>query len=58
MRAAIDDGSIRSDLDTDFLAGFLLLSVRSVTELAIAGIGAAGPTGEQLWQLIADGISE
>ena len=58
LRAAIDDGSIRSDLDTDFLAGFLLLSVRSVTELAIAGIGTASPTGEQLWQLVADGICE
>ncbi len=32
LRAAIDDGSIRADLDTDLLAGFLLLSVRNLTE--------------------------
>lgn len=57
LRAALDDGSIRSDLDTDLLAGFLLSSVRSVTEIAIAGTSAAAPTGEQLWQLVARGIA-
>jgi AcrR family transcriptional regulator len=56
LRAALDDGSIRSDLDTDLLAGFLLSSVRSVTEIAIAGTSTATPTGEQLWQLVAHGI--
>lgn len=57
LRAAIDDGSIRADLDADLLAGFLLSTVRSVTELAIAGTSKASPTGEQLWRLVADGIT-
>jgi AcrR family transcriptional regulator len=56
LRAAIDDGSIRTDLDTDVLATFLLSSVRSVTEMSIAGSGVAQPTGEQLWQLVAGGV--
>jgi AcrR family transcriptional regulator len=58
LRAALDDGSIRSDLGIDLLAGFLLSSVRSVTEIAIAGTSAATPSGEQLWQLVAHGIAE
>jgi AcrR family transcriptional regulator len=57
LRAAIDDGSIRADLDTDLVAGFLLMSVRTVTEITIAGTSAAKPTGEQLWQLVADGVT-
>jgi AcrR family transcriptional regulator len=58
LRAAIDDGSIRSDLDADLLAAFLLLSVRTVTELTLAGTSTANPTGEQLWQLVAGGITD
>jgi AcrR family transcriptional regulator len=57
LRASIDDGSIRSDLDTDLLATFLLSSVRTMTEMTIAGSGAAQPTGEELWQLVADGVT-
>ena len=57
MRAAIDDGSIRVDLDPDLLAAFLLSSVRTLTEITIAGTSTARPTGEQLWQLVADGIT-
>ena len=40
-RAAIDDGSIRTDLDPDLLAAFLLSSVRTVTEITIAGTATA-----------------
>ena len=57
LRAAADDGSIRTDLDADLLATFLLSSVRSVTEMAIAGSGVAQPTGEELWQLVAGGVT-
>lgn len=57
LRAAIDDGSVRSDLDTDLLAAFFLSSVRTLTEITIAGAGAACPRGEQLWQLVADGVA-
>jgi AcrR family transcriptional regulator len=57
LRAAADAGAIRTDLDTDLLATFLLSSVRSVTEMAIAGRGVAQPTGEELWQLVAGGIT-
>ena len=57
MRAAIDDGSIRVDLDPDLLGAFLLSSVRTLTEITIAGTSTARPTGEQLWQLVADGIT-
>jgi AcrR family transcriptional regulator len=57
LLAAIDDGSIRGDLDPDLLATFLLSSVRSVTEMTIAGSGVAQPTGEELWQLVAGGIT-
>ena len=56
LRAAIDDGSIRSDLDTDLLATFLLSSVRTMTEMTIAGSGASQPSGEELWQLVAGGV--
>jgi AcrR family transcriptional regulator len=58
LRAAIDDGSIRSDLDTDLLAGFFLSSVRSVTEITIAGTSTATASGEQLWQLVAHGVAQ
>jgi AcrR family transcriptional regulator len=57
LRNAADAGAIRADLDPDLLATFLLSSVRSVTEMAIAGRGAARPTGEELWQLVAGGIT-
>lgn len=57
LRAAADDGSIRTDLGTDLLATFLLSSVRSVTEMTIAGSGVARPTGEQLWRLVAGGVT-
>jgi hypothetical protein len=57
LRAAVDDGSIRSDFDTDLLATFLLSAVRNVTEMTIAGSGAAQPTGEELWQLVAGGVA-
>jgi AcrR family transcriptional regulator len=57
LRAAVDDGSIRADLDTDVLATFLLSAVRNVTEMTIAGSGVAQPTGEELWQLVAGGIA-
>ena len=57
LRAAIDDGSIRADLDSDLVAAFLLSSVRTVTEITIAGTSTARPTGEQLWQLVADGVT-
>jgi hypothetical protein len=57
LRAAIDDGSVRADLDPDLVAAFLLASVRTVTEITIAGTSTARPTGEQLWQLVADGVT-
>ena len=57
LRAAIDDESIRADLDPDLVAAFLLSSVRTVTEITIAGTSTARPTGEQLWQLVADGVT-
>jgi len=57
LRAAIDEGSIRTDVDTDLLATFLLSSVRSMIEMTIAGSGVAQPTGEQLWQLVAGGVT-
>lgn len=57
LRAAIADGTIRSDLDPDILATFLLSTVRTMTEMAIAGSGSAHPTGEELWQLVADGMT-
>jgi hypothetical protein len=45
-------------VDPDLLAGFVLLSVRNLTELTIAGnTTAARPTGEQLWQLVARGVA-
>jgi AcrR family transcriptional regulator len=57
LRAAIDEGSIRTDVDTDLLATFLLSSVRSMIEMTIAGSGVAQPTGEELWQLVAGGVT-
>jgi len=57
LRAAADDGAIRTDVDTDVLATFLLSSVRSVTEMTIAGSGVAHTTGEQLWELVAGGVA-
>jgi AcrR family transcriptional regulator len=57
LDAAVADGSIRSDVDTDLLAGFLLLAVRELTELTIAGHSSARPTGNQLWQLVAEGVT-
>ena len=58
LRAAVDDGAVRTDVDPDLLAGFVLLSVRNLTELTIAGnTTAARPTGEQLWQLVAQGVA-
>jgi AcrR family transcriptional regulator len=58
LRAAVDDGAIRTDVDPDLLAGFVLLSVRNLTELTIAGnTTAARPTGEQLWLLVAQGVA-
>ena len=57
LRAAIDDGSVRADLDPDLVAAFLLASVRTVTEITIAGTSTARPTGEQLWRLVADGVT-
>ena len=57
LRAAADDGAIRTDFDADLLATFLLSSVRSVTEMTIAGSGVARTTGEQLWELVAGGVT-
>jgi AcrR family transcriptional regulator len=57
LRAAADHASIRTDIDTDLLATFLLSSVRSVTEMTIAGSGTGQPTGEELWQLVAGGVT-
>jgi AcrR family transcriptional regulator len=57
LLAAVDDGAIRADVDTDLLAGFVLLSVRGLTELAIAGTSTMRPTGELLWELVAGGVS-
>ncbi len=57
LRTAIDDGAIRDDLDTDLLAAFLLTSVRTITEVTIAGTSTATPTGDQLWRLVADGVT-
>jgi hypothetical protein len=57
LRAAADHGAIRTDIDTDLLATFLLSSVRSVTEMTIAGSGTGQPTGEELWQLVAGGVT-
>jgi AcrR family transcriptional regulator len=50
-------GSVRADLDPDLVAAFLLASVRTVTEITIAGTSSARPTGEQLWRLVADGVT-
>ena len=47
---------VRTDLDIDRLAGFILLSVSTVTELAIDEPEQRWPDGEQLWQLIAQGV--
>jgi AcrR family transcriptional regulator len=57
LRAAADDGSIRADLDPDLLATFLLSSVRTITEITMAGTATLQPSGEQLWQLVAGGVT-
>ena len=54
-RAAAAEHEVRSDLDIDRLAGFILLSVSAVTELAIDEPEQRWPDGEQLWQLVAEG---
>jgi AcrR family transcriptional regulator len=55
MRAAIEDGSIRADIDPDVVAQFILSSVRSVAELEIAG-SSVHTAAEQLWDMIAGGV--
>jgi AcrR family transcriptional regulator len=57
LRAAADDGAIRTDLDPDLLATFLLSSVRTVTEITMAGTATLHPSGEELWQLVAGGVT-
>jgi AcrR family transcriptional regulator len=57
LRAAADEGAIRTDLDADLLATFLLSSVRTVTEVTIAATATLQPSGEQLWQLVAGGVT-
>jgi AcrR family transcriptional regulator len=57
LRAAAAEHEVRSDLDIDRLAGFILLSVSAVTELAIDEPEQRWPDGEQLWQLIARGVT-
>jgi AcrR family transcriptional regulator len=58
LRAAAAEHDIRTDLDLDLLAGFVLSSVSTMTELAIDEPDARWPDGEQLWQLIAGGIGQ
>ena len=57
LRAAAAEHEVRSDLDIDRLAGFILLSVSAVTELAIDEPEQRWPDGEQLWQLVAQGVT-
>lgn len=57
LRAAAADESVRSDLDIDRLAGFILLSVSAVTELAIDEPDQRWPDAQQLWLLIAQGVT-
>ena len=57
LRAAAGEDAVRSDLEIDLLAGFILSSVSSMTELAIDEPDHRWPDGDQLWQLIADGIT-
>ena len=57
LRATAGEDAVRSDLEIDLLAGFILSTVSSMTELAIDEPDHRWPDGEQLWQLIADGIT-
>jgi AcrR family transcriptional regulator len=57
LRAAAGEAGVRSDLEIDLLAGFILSTVSSMTELAIDEPDHRWPDGDQLWQLIADGIT-
>jgi hypothetical protein len=57
LRAAAHTDEVRTDLDIDLLAGFILLSVSSMTELAIDEPEQRWPDGGQLWQLIAQGVT-
>ena len=57
LRAAAAEHGVRSDLDIDLLAGFILLSVSTMTELAIDEPDQRWPDGEQLWQLVAQGVA-
>ena len=57
VRAPPVEDAVRSDLEIDLLAGFVLSTVSSMTELAIDEPDHRWPDGEQLWQLIADGIT-
>ena len=58
LRATAAEHGVRSDLDLDLLAGFVLSSVSTMTELAIDEPDARWPDGEQLWQLIALGVTQ
>jgi AcrR family transcriptional regulator len=57
LRDTAGEDAVRSDLEIDLLAGFILSTVSSMTELAIDESDHRWPDGEQLWQLIADGIT-
>ena len=47
---------MRTDLDIDLLAGFVLLSMLTLTRLTIDEPEQRWPDGEQLWELIAQGV--
>jgi AcrR family transcriptional regulator len=57
LRAAVEDGSIRTDLGIDLVAGFVLSSMLSLTELAAAGTAHPWPTGDEFWLLVCGGIA-
>ena len=57
LRAAVVEGELRTDLEIDLLAGFILSSVSTMTELAIDEADSRWPDGNQLWQLVAKGIT-
>ncbi len=57
LRAAIDDGVLRTDLDPDVVAQFVLASVRSAAEMEVTGASSVHVSGEQVWQLLAPGLT-
>ena len=56
LRAANDERGVRTDLEIDLLAGFVLSSMLTLTRLTIDEPEQRWPDGEQLWALIAQGV--